>query len=75
LSSSQLAFAVLTSAKSASDPRKSVQELYINKAGYQAAWNAAVDALATKKLLLSDDVTEYKNRVQNQNAQTTFTLP
>ena len=75
LSSSQLAFAVLTSAKSASDPRKSVQELYINKAGYQAAWNAAVDALATKKLLLPDDVTEYKNRVQNQNAQTTFTLP
>jgi len=75
LSSSQLAFSVLTSAKSASDPRKSAQELYTNKAGYKAAWDAAVDALATKKLLLPDDVTEYKNRVQNQNAQTTFKLP
>ena len=75
LSSSQLAFAVLTSAKSASDPRKSVQELYTNKANYQAAWNASVDALAAKKLLLPDDVIEYKNRVQNQIAQPTFTLP
>lgn len=75
LSSSQLPFAVLTSAKSTSDPRKSAQELYTNKAGYKAAWDAAVDSLKTKGFLLPDDVTEYKNRVQNQNAQTTFTLP
>ena len=75
LSSSQLAFAVLTANKNASDPRKSVQELYTNKAGYQAAWNAAVDALSAKGFLLSDDVTEYKNRVQNQIAQPTFILP
>jgi hypothetical protein len=75
LSSSQLAFAVLTANKSTSDPRKSVQELYTNKAGYQAAWNAAVDALSAKGFLLSDDVTEYKNRVQNQIAQPTFILP
>ena len=75
LSSSQLAFAVLTANKNASDPRKSVQELYGTKAGYKTAWDAAVDALAAKKLLLSDDVTEYKNRVQNQIAQPTFILP
>ena len=75
LSTSQLAFAVLTSAKSSSDPRKSVQELYGTKDNYKIEWDKAVDALATKKLLLPDDVTEYKNRVQNQNAQPTFLLP
>jgi Alpha/beta hydrolase domain len=75
LSSSQLAFAVLTSAKKTSDPRKSVQELYSTKDNYKIEWDKAVDALATKKLLLPDDVTEYKNRVQNQIAQPTFILP
>ena len=75
LSSSQLAFAVLTANKNASDPRKSVQELYGTKAGYKTAWDAAVYALLAKKLLLPDDVTEYKNRVQNQIAQPTFILP
>jgi Alpha/beta hydrolase domain len=75
LSSSQLPFALLTSAKKTSDPRKSVQELYSTKANYKIEWDKAVDALATKKLLLPDDVTEYKNRVQNQIAQPTFTLP
>jgi hypothetical protein len=74
LSSSQLAFALMT--KSPSDPRQSVQQLYGTKANYQAKWNAAVDALYAKGFLLSDDVTEYKNRVQNQIAQPNFaTLP
>ena len=72
LSSSQLAFALLDSEKSSSDPRKSVQGLYGTKANYQSAWNAAVDALYTRGFLLSDDVTEYKNRVQNQIAQPNF---
>jgi len=76
LSSSQLAFGLTTAAKNPSDPRKTVQELYTNKAGYQAAWNAAVDALAAKNLILPDDVIEYKNRVQMQISQPNFsTLP
>jgi len=76
LSSSQLAFGLTTTAKNPSDPRKTVQELYTNKAGYQTAWNAAVDALAAKSLILPDDVTAYKNRVQMQMAQPNFaTLP
>jgi hypothetical protein len=76
LSSSQLAFGLTTAAKNPSDPRKTVQDLYTTKASYQAAWNAAVDALAAKNLILPDDVTEYKNRVQMQIAQPNFaTLP
>lgn len=72
LSSSQLAFALLTDSKNAADPRKSVQELYTNKAGYLAQWNAAVEALAAKGLLLPDDVTMYKNRGLMQSLQPNF---
>jgi len=76
LSSSQLAFALLTASKNAADPRQSVQQLYTNKAGYLAQWNAAVDALAAKGLLLPDDVTAYKNRGVMQTLQPNFaTLP
>jgi hypothetical protein len=76
LSSSQLAFALLTASKNATDPRQSVQQLYTNKAGYLAQWNAAVDALAAKGLLLPDDVTAYKNRGVMQTLQPNFaTLP
>jgi Alpha/beta hydrolase domain len=76
LSSSQLAFAVLTASKNTSDPRKSAQELYTNKATYLTQWNAAVDALATKGFLLPDDVTAYKNRGLMQSLQPNFaTLP
>lgn len=72
LSSSQLAFALLTASKNPADPRKSVQELYTDKAGYLAQWNAAVDALAAKGLLLPDDVTMYKNRGLMQSLQPNF---
>jgi len=72
LSSSQLAFALLTASKNPADPRKSVEELYTNKAGYLAQWNAAVDALAAKGLLLPDDVTMYKNRGVMQSLQPNF---
>jgi len=76
LSSSQLALSVLTTSKNAADPRKSAQELYTNKAGYLSQWNAAVDALASKGLLLPDDVTAYKNRGLMQSLQPNFaTLP
>ena len=76
LSSSQLAFALLTASKNTADPRQSVQQLYTNKAGYLAQWNAAVDALAAKGLLLPDDVTAYKNRGVMQTLQPNFaTLP
>ena len=76
LSSSQLAFALLTASKNAADPRQSVQQLYTNKAGYLSQWNAAVDALAAKGLLLPDDVTAYKNRGVMQTLQPNFaTLP
>ena len=76
LSSSQLAFALLTASKNAADPRQSVQQLYTNKAGYLTQWNAAVDALAAKGLLLADDVTAYKNRGVMQTLQPNFaTLP
>jgi len=72
LSSSQLALSLLTAAKNPADPRKSVQELYTNKTGYLTQWNAAVDALASKGLLLPDDVTAYKNRGLMQSLQTNF---
>jgi hypothetical protein len=72
LSSSQLAFSVLTASKNPADPRKSVQELYTNKTGYLTQWNAAVDALASKGLLLPDDVTAYKNRGLMQSLQPNF---
>ena len=72
LSSSQLAFALLTASKNPLDPRKSVEELYTNKAGYLTQWNAAVDALAAKGLLLPDDVTMYKNRGLMQSLQPNF---
>jgi len=72
LSSSQLAFALLTASKNTADPRKSVQELYTNKASYLAQWNASVDDLATKGFLLPDDVTAYKNRGLMQSLQPNF---
>jgi len=72
LSSSQLALSLLTAAKNPADPRKSVQELYTNKTGYLTQWNAAVDALASKGLLLPDDVTAYKNRGLMQSLQPNF---
>jgi len=76
LSSSQLAFALTTATKKAGDPRKSVAELYPTKAAYLAAWNASVDALAAKGLLLPDDVAAYKNRGVMQTLQANFaTLP
>src|SRR5207245_4541760 len=45
LNSSQLAFALTTAGKPATDPRQSVQALYGSKAGYRAAVDAAVDRL------------------------------
>ena len=72
LTSSQVAFALLTASKNAADPRKSVQELYTSKANYLAQWNASVDALAAKGLMLPDDVTIYKNRGIMQTLQPNF---
>ncbi len=72
LTGSQLAFALITSEKKAGDPRKSVQELYPNKAPYLHQWNDSVDALAAKSLLLPDDVTMYKNRGIVQSLQPNF---
>ena len=72
LTGSQLAFALITSEKKAGDPRKSVQELYTNKATYLKQWNESVDALAAKGLLLPDDVTMYKNRGIMQSLQPNF---
>ena len=77
LSSSQLAFALLTAEKSPADPRKSDQELYGTRAGYVAAVNAAVDRLVTDRLLLSgvggvDDAADHKARAQMQSVQPNF---
>jgi hypothetical protein len=72
LSSSQLAFAVNTSAKNKADTRKSVQELYGTRDGYVAAWNASVDKLVADKLMLPDDALAYKNRGLMQAAQPNF---
>jgi hypothetical protein len=72
LSSSQLAFALNTSAKNKADTRKSVQELYGTKAGYLNAWNASVDKLVADKLMLADDAIDYKNRGLMQSSQPNF---
>ena len=77
LSSSQLAFALLTAEKSPADPRKSDQELYGTRAGYVGAVNAAVDRLVTDRLLLSgvggvDDAADHKARAQMQSVQPNF---
>jgi hypothetical protein len=72
LSSSQLGFALNTSAKNKADTRKSVQELYGTKAGYLSAWNASVDKLVADKLMLADDAIDYKNRGLMQSAQPNF---
>lgn len=72
LSSSQLAFALNTSAKNSADTRKSVQELYGTKAGYLAAWNAAIDKMVADKVMLASDAIEYKNRGLMQAAQPNF---
>ena len=72
LSSSQLGFALNTSAKSKADTRKSVQELYGTKAGYVSAWNASVDKLVADKLMLADDAIDYKNRGLMQSSQPNF---
>jgi hypothetical protein len=72
LSSSQLAFALNTSAKNKADTRKSVQELYGTKAGYLSAWNASVDKLVADKLMLADDAIDYKNRGLMQSSQPNF---
>lgn len=72
LSSSQLAFALNTSAKNSADTRKSVQELYGTKAGYLAAWNAAIDKMVADKVMLASDAAEYKNRGLMQAAQPNF---
>jgi hypothetical protein len=72
LSSSQLAFALTTASKNAADPRKSVEELYTNKAGYLAAWNASVDKLVTDRLMTAEDAALYKNRGVMQTLQSNF---
>lgn len=72
LSTSQLAFALNTSAKNKADTRKSVQELYGTKTGYLNAWNAAVDKLVADRLILADDAIDYKNRGLMQAAQPNF---
>jgi len=72
LSSSQLAFALNTSAKNKADTRKSAQELYGTKAGYVSAWNASVDKLVADKLMLADDAIDYKNRGLMQSTQPNF---
>jgi hypothetical protein len=72
LSSSQLSFALNTSAKNKADTRKSVQELYGTKAGYVSAWNASVDKLVADKLMLADDSIDYKNRGLMQSTQPNF---
>jgi hypothetical protein len=72
LSSSQLAFALNTSAKNKADTRKSAQELYGTKAGYLNAWNASVDKLVADKLMLADDAVDYKNRGLMQSSQPNF---
>jgi hypothetical protein len=72
LSSSQLAFALNTSAKNSADTRKSVQELYGTKAGDLAAWNAAIDKMVADKVMLASDAAEYKNRGLMQAAQPNF---
>jgi hypothetical protein len=77
LSSSQLAFALLTAGKPAADPRRSVQELYGTRAGYVAAVGAAVDKLVADGLLLKDvggidDAADHKARAQMQSVQPNF---
>jgi hypothetical protein len=72
LSSSQLAFALTTASKNAADPRKSVEELYSTKAGYLAAWNAAVDKLVADRLMTAEDAVLYKNRGVMQTLQPNF---
>ena len=72
LSSSQLAFALTTASKNAADPRKSVEELYTNKAGYLSAWNAAVDKLVADRLMTPEDAVLYKNRGVMQTLQPNF---
>lgn len=77
LSSSQLAFALLTAEKPAADPRRSVQELYATRAGYVAAVDAAVDKLVADGLLLKgtggvDDAADHKARARMQSAQPNF---
>ncbi len=72
LSSSQLAFALTTAAKNPGDPRKSVEELYTTKAGYLAAWNAAVDKLVADRLMTAEDAVLYKNRGVMQTLQPNF---
>ena len=72
LSSSQLAFALNTSSKNKADTRKSVQELYGNKAGYLNAWNASVDKLVADRLMLAEDAIDYKNRGLMQSSQPNF---
>ncbi len=74
LSSSQLAFALTTSSKKLGDPRQSIQELYVNKAGYVTKAYAAIDALVGDGLMLADDAALYKNRVVMQSLQPNFAL-
>ena len=79
LSSSQLAFPLLTATKPAADPRKSVQELYGTRAGYVAAVGAAVDKLVADGLVLRsvagiDDAADHKARAQMQSLQPNFSL-
>ena len=74
LSSSQLAFALTDPSKKLGDPRQSIQQLYVNKAGYVTKANAAIDALVKDGLMLADDAAMYKNRVTMQSLQPNFAL-
>ncbi len=77
LSTSQLAFALLTAGKSPADPRQSDQQLYGTRAGYVSAVDAAVDRLVADGWLLSgtagvDDAADHKARARMQSVQPNF---
>ena len=72
LNGAQIPFALLTASKSASDPRKSIQELYGTKSGYISAMNSAVDTLLSNGYMLPDDAEQYRNRATMQSLQPYF---
>jgi hypothetical protein len=74
LSSSQLAFALTNASKKVGDTRRSIEDLYVSKAGYVAKANAAIDTLVADGFLLADDAAMYKNRVTMQSLQPNFAL-
>jgi Alpha/beta hydrolase domain len=74
LSSSQLAFGLTNASKKVGDPRRSIEDLYVNKVGYVAKANAAIDSLVAEGFMLADDAAMYKNRVTMQSLQPNFAL-